>query len=142
MMIARGRIRIVPGTGPAAGADISSPVPNGVIWWLKGALFTLTTSAAAGSRVVHVRIFDGSLRIRWWASVNSQGPSTTRGYRLLPYGYQPALYSGSLGSIDFIAMDTSPLLMLPGWIFETATEGLDAGDQYSAPSFEVEEWGA
>lgn len=131
----RGGMRIVIGTNPAAGAEVSETVPGGVEWIVRSVAVALVTSAAAGTRrpalvfddgagntVGHSVIASGvgagvSLTIAWSAGVQVQ-----------------------TGNVIYSAPLVQEVRLRSGWRILTSTNAIDVGDDYGAPRMLVEEF--
>lgn len=121
---------------PAAGTDLSYPAPESTRWAVRTIRFQLTTSAAAGLRMVQLRFEDGSGNgVYLQDSQTSQGPGTTQTYQASALGFQQAAGGGL---IHIPIPDNFQLPLGSGWT--TFTSALDAGDQYSNIAYYVEEW--
>lgn len=131
----QGFIRSIQGTVPAAGAEISESVPSGVRWRLLSIFYSLQASAAVANRISTVTIFDGV------HSTDVFGPGITQTAGIL-LTYTNAKYANPVGALPGIGNRTSlpDIILPPTWAFKTLTAGLQAGDQYSAPQYVVEEW--
>jgi hypothetical protein len=123
---------------PAAGADISFTVPNGVMWDVVSVIGTLTASAAAANRLVG------------WIVKNQEG-TTVYQYNMtaaLTAGLNATFcYSENTSSVPSAIATTNHLLMpqpvpwIPaGWTFGTNTTNIDVGDQWSAVGIWVQVW--
>lgn len=130
-----GNSRSVTGTTPGAGAEISETVPAGAAWQLITLTASLTASAVVANRNVHLVIDDGANTL--YRSVWSISQTAS----------QNVMYSGSLNAGQ-PASDTSivvalrlppQMLLMPGWRIRTLTNGLDVGDQWTAPQYNVQE---
>jgi hypothetical protein len=134
-VVGPGAFRIVGGTNPAAGVEISETTPVGARWRLIGLRASLVTSAVVGNRRVVLDFDDG---INAHVSVGSavdQPASTTRIYTFTAAGSDAATVTGT----DIrIAIPHVPLLA--GHRVRTRTSGLDAGDDWGQPIYSVEEW--
>lgn len=125
----------VTGTAPGAGVEISETVPAGAIWRLKTFTFKLTASAAVANRVPHLIVDDGT-------NVLTDSPAPTA----LTAGQAGRLVTGD-NSFAAVAVDgtqwlpmVNSLRLLPGYRIRTLTTGLQAGDQYTAPQYLVDEY--
>lgn len=129
-----GNLRSITGTTPAAGAEISEIVPGQRRWRLMSIRFTLTCSAAVASRRVQLLLDDGSLI--YFHADNAQVLTASQA---LPYCFSPsptnAVTPGNTGEIPIPLMQT----LSGGHRFRTLTASLQAGDQFSAPQYLVEE---
>jgi hypothetical protein len=130
-----GVLRSVAGTDPAAGIECSDTVPTGARWRLVNARFTLVTSATVVNRFVSIVLDDGVTTFYQapdnTAHVNGVTVSHSFGDALGAFGTTAVAYLGPL--------PRAPML-LAGWRIRTTTQGLDAGDNYAAPQYLVEEW--
>jgi len=125
----------ITGTTPGAGAEISETVPAGALWRLKAFTFRLTASAAVANRIPHLIIDDG-------ANVLIDSPITTA----LTAGQTGRIVTGD-DAFNVAAIDGTQwvqmvdgLRLLPGYRIRTLTTGLQAGDQYTAPQYYVDEY--
>jgi hypothetical protein len=130
-----GHLYTFQGVQPAAGADAAITVPSSTRWRLQACSFFLQTSAAVGTRHVLFVVDDGANLQYAIGTPANQNPSTGVRYSLAP---ATALASDGSG---FITLPLPATTMLPGGSrIRTQTFGLDAGDQWLAPSAGVEEW--
>lgn len=120
---------------PAAGADISLKVPGGVMWRVVSLHATLTTSAVAGSRfpgwVVKV---DGVTVVNYSAGISNTANGGPNDFTFAPgagAAVQAAFFSGWIPIPDFIMPSNA--------VFGPITNGLLAGDQWSAGGLLIEE---
>jgi hypothetical protein len=132
----RGFMRAVVGGAPAAGAEVSDAVPAGREWILRSTCVLFTASAAAANRVPMLFIDDGGAnimaRVQMGTAITaSQAPRLT---------WAPGLQAGANAALNQTAGWVMECRMLPGWRIRTLTTALDAGDQYSAPVYMVEEF--
>jgi hypothetical protein len=131
----RGLLRVITGTTPGAGADISESCPSNTRWTLWAARWTFTTSAAGGNRLVSLRLDDGGSG--WLARYPSsavQAVSTTVSYDAANLG----AVNAPVGA-DSLILAPFPWPMFQGHRFRSDTLGLGAADQYTAPIYLVEE---
>lgn len=130
-----GFIRVITGTDPAAGVEITETVPTNARWRFIGALLTLVTDATAANRQPFFIVSDGSSA---WFSF-SWGTVVTASLT--------AFLNAATGVVNtapsaIVQMLTVPidLYMLAGHDFQTSTFSLQAGDNWAAPIYSVEEW--
>lgn len=132
-----GRLRAILGTDPAAGAEILESVPTGARWRLQAFSATLVTDGTAVNRLVHFRIRSSLSIIHFQVgSTTAQGASTT------------VRHSGGAGAGYAIGIDSTrltfglptPLMLFAGWEIATDVLNIQAGDNWGAPSYAVEEW--
>jgi hypothetical protein len=129
-----GTIRVIVGTDPAPGVEISETVPAGKIWRLRAFHFTFVTDATAVNRVVNIVIDNG---VNPYVSMVGEvhGASVTRAYSLSLGGHQRVT-----GLVHERLLPD--ILMLPGHRIRTTTSNMQPGDNYSAPIMQVEEFPA
>lgn len=131
----QGYVRSITGTTPAAGAEISETVPINAIWRLKSFWFRLTTSAAVANRTPHMVVTDGTNTV-----VDTPANLTQAASLVLTWQY----IDGSASSVgnDGVAFFRAEagMLLASGYKITTVTTALQAGDQYTAPQYVVEEW--
>jgi hypothetical protein len=131
----RGIFRNISGTDPAAGAEVLEAVPSGATWRLHALSVTLVTSAVAANRVPNLLASrSGGNAILGPASAVVTASLT----RVLRYG------EGLTGLSVANAHDVAPIaldeLLRSGEFITTGTTAIDAGDNYGAPLYTVEEW--
>lgn len=131
----QGMIRSIAGTNPAAGAEISEAVPTGARWRLLLARYTLVTSASVANRKPEIGIDDGTTVLAKFPPDGAFAANTTNTFTV------SSLANGSYTqSTDSTVFIPSNIIMAAGWHWATITTDLQAGDNYSAPQFSVEEW--
>jgi hypothetical protein len=130
-----GYIISITGTTPGAGAEISEVVPAHAMWRPIAFRYALTSSAAAATRQSDLRIDDGTNVYAEVTPASSQAASLTQTYNWM---------SGVQGSPVANGIVCGPLpqqlFMYAGHRLRTNTPNLQAGDQYTAPQYLVEEW--
>lgn len=128
--------RIIQGTTPAAGAEISETVPASAKWRVASIRFSLTTSAAVANRVVNVAFDDGSGFIFAATGVTfNQTASLTFVYNFAQ-GYAGVTGAGTPAAVQL----PSPMFLPQFFRFRTQTVGIQAADQYTPPIYMIEEW--
>jgi len=130
-----GAVVDVTGTTPGAGAEISETVPTGVIWTLKAFSFTLTASAAVANRFPNITVDDGANIVF----------ATGQGSALAASGTFRFSFGDNTQAVgvfnNFVVLGfPSALRLMPGYRIRTSTTNLQAGDQYSAPQYLMQEW--
>ena len=130
-----GLIRVISGTDPAAGAEITEAVPTNARWRLLIVYASLVTDATVISRYVGWLLDDGAATF-WYRNYDLvQDASKTEPYNLSQaQNFVAALGSGSNMPIPI------GLLMYQGWRVKTQTNNLQAGDDWGLPKIVVEEW--
>jgi hypothetical protein len=135
MSYGRGKMRVLSGTTPGAGQEISEVVPSGALWRLLALRFTYASSAAGAPRGVCVFYDDGATFYGTTQPQQLQAVSTAIAYSL-GAGYH--LFAGAATVINLPGLIDHYLPA--GFRIRTTTLGLDPGDQYSAIAYLVEEW--
>jgi hypothetical protein len=130
-----GKMRHIVGTDPAAGVEISETCPTNTRWRLIGFNYTLVTSAVAGNRISQLFIDDATNAGVRGLPAATQAASLTNSYQYGAFGAQPA----TLGTLQ-IGILPPDVYVSAGGRIRTVTTALDAGDNYSAPVYCVEEW--
>lgn len=131
----QGYIRSVTGTAPAAGAEVTEVVPVNARWKLRTFRFVFTTSATVATRAVVLVIDDGTNALFAIEAPTSQAASLTNQYNYSQIGGRFGLGVGNNQSISI-----PDIILAPGWRVRTSTVALQAGDQYTAPQYNVEEF--
>jgi hypothetical protein len=131
-----GIIRSITGTLPAAGAEISEVVPNKRRWTLLSLRAQLATSAAVANRFPSYIIDDGVNQFMSIHTNVAEVASTTNAFLLTP-GNQ--FFNDGQG--QFLLPFPALIALKSGFRINTSTVGIQAGDQWSAPQYEVIEWG-
>ena len=142
-----GVIRTITGTQPAAGAEVSEAVPANARWKLRSFSVVIVTSSGVANRNVSLVVDDGTATNRYQMYTEATPTNITASLtRTLQWqtGYdsstaafqsltdtQTVLYKACLPN-DFPLGKVSKI--------RTKTANIAAGDQYSAPIYEVEEW--
>lgn len=131
-----GTLKVVSGSDPAAGAEVSDTVPAGKAWRVISVLVALVTSATVATRRTHLVIDDGTTTFYRRGSNATQAASLTQNYLFCGEGPEASARG------TFVA-DPLPQIDLPaGARIKTVTENIQAGDDYGAPQYYVEEYDA
>lgn len=138
-----GTMRLILGTQPGAGAEVSETVPAGKIWRVVAFLVSLVTNATVATRTAEFAIDDGSGNIFSWGQPQlAQSASLTFPY-ILAAGVNPAFPPSGVRQGNSVHVATPGLsYLLPGYRIRTVSTNLQAGDQYGQPKYQVEEWPA
>ena len=129
-----GRITAVTGANPAAGVNIFDAVPSGEVWKIRAVTFQFVTAAVAGNRVVHLRF--GNSDGGNFDTISSVTQITTE---TKIYSAIPLMGNGALSNDDDIILPIPADIYLDanGYI-ETTVTGLNAGDNFGAPTYWIE----
>jgi hypothetical protein len=131
-----GVLKTVAGADPAAGAEVSDAVPAGKVWRLIAVLLTLVTDANVANRRVHLTLDDGATVFFRRGSNATQAATLTQNYEFCSEAQEAAVR-------DLFVADPLPMIDLPaGARIRTVTVNKQAGDNYAAPVYYVEEFDA
>jgi hypothetical protein len=121
---------------PAAGAELSFGPTSALRWLVGGARFMLVTDATVITRRVNVQLRDPGGGIVWRVPASvSQGAGFTYGYNVVPSSY------AQIAGIDEITVPVGERpLVRSGWLLETFTNNLQAGDNFGPMRVFAEEW--
>lgn len=133
-----GALRSIVGTTPAAGADISEVVPTNARWQLLAFQSRLVPSAAAANRQPELTIDDGGNEFTRAPSLVAIPASTTIRITWAPGSSMQVSASAAPGSW-FVAFGDE-LFVPSGGRIRTATQAIQAADQWDAPRYLVREW--
>ena len=134
-----GYYRSIVGTKPPAGVDITETCPTGARWELIAIELKLTTSAVAAARNPKLQLFvSGTL---WYQAYGALLFNANSNAILLASQLALRDNTGVIAGIQYEALPLTPgNRLLAGDIFQTATDALDAGDQWQSPQYLVREW--
>jgi hypothetical protein len=130
-----GRLRVVSGSDPAAGAEISETVPTGARWRLLSWRASLVTDATVANRVMSLLIDDGSLTL--WQSAT---PTAHTASLSVSYIFGLGATSANQQGVMLLSTPAAPLVLPAGYRIRTTTSNLQAGDNWGSPVMFVEEW--
>lgn len=129
-------ISSVAGTNPAAGLEISETVPTNAKWKLLSFRFSLVASATVATRSVRLTLDDGTNVFGSSDASLTQTASQTFAYTFGP-SLTPANNATSFGQ----TVGTPQDVILPaGYRIKTVTLAIQAGDDYSAPQYLVQDF--
>lgn len=131
-----GWLHSVQQANPAAGADWAITVPAGARWRISSFAATLTTSATVANRIVRLQMNDAAVNNIMQTAPTAVIPaSTTAVVSGFPGQSTPTTDPLTIN----VAMPGNPILP-SAFRIVTSTIGIQAGDQWSAIWFEVEDW--
>lgn len=130
-----GVLRTIAGTDPAAGAEISETVPAGARWLFRALRATLVTDATVANRTPVLNFDDGA---NIYASAGPNFNIAASQNAILQYadigqGFVQA-------STDIMIPAPANILLAGGHRIRTITGSIQAGDNWSAPVYSIEEW--
>lgn len=115
---------------PAAGADFVITVPPNEIWRLRALRVNLTTSVAAGNRILLLSFNDTVNTFLQLAPSTVSGPSTNNNYSWANLGYAAAQIERNNGMPE--------MFLNTGWQVTTAISGVDVADQLGIQTVLIE----
>lgn len=130
-----GVLRSFGGVNPAAGSEISVPVPTNARWLFHAGVVQFVTSVVVANRRTHLIIDDGATVLFRSIAGDVQAASLTHNYNIGNHGFTAAVADGE----QRIPIPDN-LLLFQGWRIRTETDNIDAGDDYGRPAFFIEEW--
>jgi len=128
--------RLVTGSNPAVGAEVSESVPINARWKVKRVRNVLTTDDTVVNRTPRLLLDDGTSTIYERDTGATQPASETRQHDWVA-GY-PVVDTSYAGGIRVPLIEDA--ILFQGWRIRTFTSNMQAGDKYSAPLIYVEEW--
>ncbi len=131
-----GYTRAVTGTNPAPGVEINEVVPTGATWRLTTVRVALTSSATVATRRPLLQLNRAGATVLSVPHPQTQLASLTRIYNWA-LGMALAVTVTTDSNITGLPID---MYLAAGDGFSTATEAIQAGDDYAAPSYSVEEY--
>jgi hypothetical protein len=130
-----GRLRVVTGTDPAAGVEISETIAAGTRARLRSFAFTLVASGVAANRTPVLTIDDGASVIFESGTNVAQTAGQTAKYRAAV-----GVPLTTFGALSYLLPLPSDLELAAGSRIRTVTGAIDVGDNYGAPIYTLEEW--
>lgn len=123
---------------PAAGADISLTVPNGVFWDVNALTALLTTGAGVANRLVgfFIKNQDGQNVYQYQTTT----PLTATQTCTFTFSEDFAAVATTPANGGVILWPAPKPLLLPGWSIGTVTAAIAAADQWSNVTCWVEEY--
>ena len=118
---------------PALGAEIVVTVPANTMWLVKSFTARLITSAVVANRTPFLTIDDGANTFYQIGQQNSTASTNTYEEWHSSLGYENIRGTNNEGL-------PSLLKIKAGYRLRTSTTAIDAGDQWSAIVYNVEEW--
>ena len=120
---------------PLAGAELSIKPDGFAPWRILSLLFTFTTSAVVATRQIRLALSNGSETTWKGRTTITQAATTALEYQAYPLAVQGATVDGLVS----VALPPDGLWLPRGWALTTTTALIDAGDQYSAITVDVQE---
>ncbi len=130
-----GTPKVVTDSAPSAGVEVIIPNQDAKVWKIKSLSFELTTDDTVANRRVHLRYQDSAKIAMDIFADFVQTASLTRRYTFAPIGAIP-----TVNQDDDVLVSIPPGIIIPdGNSLRTATDNIQAGDQYSDVQILVEE---
>lgn len=129
-----GNIRSITGTVPGAGSEIIETVPSGAIWRLNSFRAAFTASATVGTRNVTLLIDDG-VNVLYGSLI----PLAVTAAGNLSMGVYNNIQVSTFSTNAEVMPLPNPFYLPAGYRIRTSS-GILAGDQWTAPQYQVEEW--
>lgn len=135
-MASRGEIVTYTGTDRAVNTEWTETVPSGKVWRLIAIRATLVTDGNAADRRVAVTITDGTNIVFKSTDESEQTASLTHAYNITKQT------GHAVASLDhYLPLPVADAFLLPaGFVIASVTTNIQAGDNWSAPVFMVEEF--
>lgn len=133
----RGNIRSITGTTPGAGQQINESVPLNALWRLISFGFGFSASAAAGTRIVMLTIYDGANNVLFISGPS--GLNLTSGNGINFYFADGITTASALNGVANVCLPRE-LYLRPGWSIRSSVSNIDAGDVWNPVYYLVEEW--
>ncbi|MGB2711404.1 MAG: hypothetical protein WBC33_07790 [Conexibacter sp.] len=131
-----GYVRHVTGTDPAAGINMNESVPTGARWRLLAFVSTLLTDANVANRRPLLGLsVSGQTRVRVPAPATIPASTQTNFWWALDL-----IGATANGTVDIVTGLPDAPVLLAGDIINVQVSGFQAGDDWAAPAFAVEEW--
>lgn len=131
----RGFMRVVTGSDPGVGASFTEPVPENARWRLVGTDITLVTDANPANRRFILEIERGAVRLTGSVSALAQTASQTVVYNVGHWGESTLNFGGRVK----VNWPEHAIMSADDVLVGLATN-FQAGDNFGAPVYFVEEW--
>ena len=130
-----GTIQSITGTDPAAGTEVSETVPANTIWSLNSVRANFITDATVASRFPALQLTDGTDVLSRYLNAIAQTASQTLDHDFKNISVEHASRNSTMNHIT-----NFPVILSAGYIIETSTVLIKAGDNWGAPQLLVEAW--
>lgn len=131
-----GALRVITGTTPGAGVEISETVPTNARWQLLAFKARLTASATVANRTPRLTIDDGTNVV-----IESPTSATQAAAAVDPYYWVAALgYTFGASGSDIVNGLPAPTFLRAGFRMRTSTINLQVGDTWDQVFYFVREW--
>lgn len=134
-LLGPGVLRTIVGTDPAAGAEISETVPAGARWLFRALRAAFVADATVANRTP-VLVFDDGTNIYASAGPNFNTPASSN----FLFQYADVGQGFVQSSQDIMVPAPANILLAGGHRIRTITGSIQAGDNWAAPVYSIEEW--
>jgi hypothetical protein len=128
--------RVFRAVDPAVATDWTVSVPGSATWRVYGVRFDLVADANVANRTAQLVADDQTSEIYRIAFDATVTAGLTARFSAYAGGTRNALLNGAAN----VGLPTDGLVLLPGYRLRLVSAGLQAGDQYSAVSLQVQEY--
>ena len=134
-LLGPGVLRTIAGTDPAAGAEISETVPAGARWLFRALRAVFVSDATVANRTP-VLVFDDGANIYASAGPNFNTPASSN----FTFQFADVGQGFVQASSDIMVPAPANILLAGAHRIRTITGSIQAGDNWGAPVYSVEEW--
>jgi hypothetical protein len=131
-----GAIRIITGSDPAAGAEISETVPTGARWQLLALTASLVADANAANRIASLLFDDGA---SVYARMSAQFAQAANNSAVYTWG-AGLQFQGNVNADPKVSGLPIDHRLLAGHRLRTIVNSIQVGDNWGAPVYCVQEW--
>lgn len=133
-----GFLRVISGTNPAAGVEVSETVPTNARWRLISIFNPFVTDATAADRRPEMQLIDDVASAYW---ISREHDAHTASTNIRYHWAKDYEYFAAASATGIRMHDTLPESILSeNDSFATTTRNFQAGDDWTAPVYFVEEW--
>lgn len=123
--------------GPAAGAEVSFTVPNGIVWRVVALTAKLTASSTTANRFVGFSVSQQDSTVVY--QYHSTSALTASETLTVTFSEDISTLT-TVGTTDVLLLPKPSVWFPPGWSFGTSTGNLQTGDQWSDVALWVHSW--
>lgn len=137
-----GTMRVFTGTNPAAGSQFLEVVPAGFVWRIVSIQAIFVADATVISRIVKLSMDGGAVPRFYSSEANIGHPANITDYYIWSISGRTGITATFLaaGMFDLLIALADGLYLGPGMRFFSEVVNMQAGDDWDAPQFLVEEW--
>ena len=135
-VVGGGRLKVITGADPAAGAEFTVTVPTNRMWKLLSVRCLFVAAAGGGTRKPHLVLNDGSNDFADYPPTDGADASQSLFFMFAPLGAA----SPSNSDNDLMVNIPGNLSLPEGFVIKSLTEGFAGGDNWATPFLFVEEY--